>query len=141
VHDRSWPADVIAVCPGLDIYLDGKVAEAREDDVISRPPRRGDMRGCGTSASRSVACALRFTRQGSMLEIDGRVLPAPFFGTPGAIAGIASAGGRPAWAAISTRASSSERGGSRTTSFERPLGQRSISVLAGMIVSCATIAS
>jgi hypothetical protein len=44
VHDRAWPIDIVVACPELDTYLDGKIAEALESDVIAPARARGYAR-------------------------------------------------------------------------------------------------
>ena len=108
VQDRGWPVDIIAVCPDFDIYLDGKIAQALEDEVIAPARLRGYaqlwLAGISLGGVGAVAYA---AKPGA--RVDGIVLMAPFIGTPGTIAEIAAAGGLPAWSAAASRATSGER--------------------------------
>lgn len=108
VQDRGWPVDVIAACPDLDIYLDGKIAQALEGNVIAPARCRGYARVWLLGISLGGVGALLYAAEFDA-RVEGLVLLAPFLGTPGTIAEIASAGGLREWSAASSRATSGER--------------------------------
>jgi pimeloyl-ACP methyl ester carboxylesterase len=108
VHDRAWPIDIVVACPELDTYLDGKIAEALESDVIAPARARGYARLWLVGISLGSVGAVLYAAK-SDPRVEGVVLLAPFLGTPGTIAEIASAGGLSAWSAASSRATNGER--------------------------------
>jgi pimeloyl-ACP methyl ester carboxylesterase len=95
VHQREWPADIIAARPDIDLYLDGSVAEHLHDDIILP---------AGAAAAPLWFLGVSLGAMGALLyarrhpgQVAGAILLAPFLGTPGLIAEVADAGGLARW--------------------------------------------
>ncbi|HEY1503256.1 MAG TPA: hypothetical protein VGF92_03095 [Stellaceae bacterium] len=108
VHDRRLPIDIVAIQPELDLYLEGKIAGALHDTVISPAMARGYRRLWLLGISVGGMGALLYAAA-RLASVDGLVLLAPFLGTPGTLAEVSAAGGITAWPPENTRATTVER--------------------------------
>jgi pimeloyl-ACP methyl ester carboxylesterase len=108
VQERGGPVDVVAARPELDLYLDGTIAEAIERRAVAPARSSGRARIWHLGISLGGMGALLHARAypGS---VEGVVLLAPFLGTPGILAEVASAGGLEAWRPGAVAANDSER--------------------------------
>jgi pimeloyl-ACP methyl ester carboxylesterase len=95
VHQRGLPVDVIAARPGIDLYLDGSVAEHLHDDIIL-PARAATAPLWFLGVSLGAMGALLYARRHPG-QVAGAILLAPFLGSPGLIAEAADAGGLARW--------------------------------------------
>jgi pimeloyl-ACP methyl ester carboxylesterase len=108
VHDRGLPVDIIAAQPDLDLYLEGKVADALNDAVILPAMSRGYARLWLLGISLGGMGALLYAAAGAA-SVDGLMLLSPFLATPGTVAEVSSMGGMTTWSPQHSRAIASER--------------------------------
>ena len=107
VHRRGWPVDIIAGRPELDLYLEGNIASALHDHIVSPAMSRGYARLWFLGISLGGMGALLYAAA-QLAPVEGMVLLA-LLGTPGTIADISSAGGISAWDPQHSRATVGKR--------------------------------
>jgi pimeloyl-ACP methyl ester carboxylesterase len=107
VGERGLPADVIAVRPDLDHYLENNVATELHTAVIAPALTEGYTKlwllGISLGGMGALLYASAYTSR-----VDGLILLAPFLGTQGTVAEIAAAGGLPTWSSAGSAATTSE---------------------------------
>jgi pimeloyl-ACP methyl ester carboxylesterase len=96
VQARGLPVDVVAVCPDLELYLDGEIAATLHRCVIEPALAQGYTRIWLLGISLGGMGALLYASAHAAL-VEGLVLLAPFLGTRGTMAELATAGGLASW--------------------------------------------
>lgn len=96
IRDRGLPVDVVAVDIHMDYYLQRNVIECLTEDVIGPARGKGYARIWLLGISLGGLGALTYARKHAA-DIEGVILLAPFLGTRGMIAEVASAGGLNQW--------------------------------------------
>lgn len=107
VHERGLPADIAAVRPDLDHYLDGSIAAALHEAVVGPALTQGYTRVWLLGISLGGMGALLYA-SAHPAQVEGLALVAPFLGTQGTVAEIAAAGGLASWSPERSSATSTE---------------------------------
>jgi len=101
VHERGLPIDIIATRPPMGLYLDGDIAAALHDGVITAARAKNYAKIWLPGISLGGMGALLYAAAHAAL-LDGIILLAPFIGTQGTIAAIEESGGLAHFAATET---------------------------------------
>jgi pimeloyl-ACP methyl ester carboxylesterase len=109
VQEGGDMVDVITVRPALDSDLDGDIAAELQANVIQPALAQGYQRIWLLGISLGGMGALLYASHHAA-QLEGIILLAPFLGTQGTIAEIASAGGLTRWCAQGSNATPSEHG-------------------------------
>jgi pimeloyl-ACP methyl ester carboxylesterase len=106
-HERGLAADIVAVRPDLDHYLDNSVAAVLHAGVIEPALARGYTRVWLLGISLGGMGALLYASAYAP-RVEGLVLLAPFLGTQGTVAEIGEAGGLGSWSSKGSAATAGE---------------------------------
>jgi pimeloyl-ACP methyl ester carboxylesterase len=98
VHARGLAVDIVVARPDLALYLEDRVTEALQREVVEPALARGCTRIWLLGISLGGMGALLYA-SAHEAEVEGLVLLAPFLGTRGTAAELARVGGLLAWSA------------------------------------------
>jgi pimeloyl-ACP methyl ester carboxylesterase len=108
VREHGLAADIIAVQPDLELYLDGGIAAALHSEIIEPALAQGFTRIWLLGISLGGMGALLYAGAHEA-AVEGLVLLAPFLGTKGTIAEVAKAGGLASWKAAQSATTDPEK--------------------------------
>jgi pimeloyl-ACP methyl ester carboxylesterase len=104
----AMAVDAVALRPDIDLYLDGTIAPALHEAVLTPYLAKGARRIWLLGISLGGMGALLYARAYPGI-VEGLVLVAPFLGTHGTMAEVAAAGSVSAWSAAASGATEPER--------------------------------